>query len=95
MSWDKTYTHTLALAFDRNAAAIVFNEPDITVSSLCWIVRNGSTQMVQALELYGWQDELLIVIGAGLEYFWPGHCASARAGDLQASARSRQLLGAS
>lgn len=38
MSWDKTYSHTLLLALDRFGAAILFNEPDITISSLCWIV---------------------------------------------------------
>jgi hypothetical protein len=39
MSWNRTYSHTVALGADRFAAAVVFNQADITVSSLCWIVR--------------------------------------------------------
>lgn len=93
MSWDKTYSHTALLALDRWGGAIIFNEPDITISSLCWIVREGSTSMQSALKLYGWQLLALRGIGSALEYFWPGHCAAARLGDLQTSARSRTLLG--
>lgn len=94
MSWDKTYTHTLALALDRAAAAVFFNEPDITISSLCWVVRSGSVTANAALKLYGWQAFALRAIGRALEYFWPGHCARARTGDIDTSTRSRALLGA-
>lgn len=93
MSWDRTYSHVVLLGFDRLGAAIIFNEPDITISSLCWIVRDGSSDMVARLKLYGWQRLLLGAIGAGLEHFWPGHCIAARTGDLDTSARSRFLLG--
>ena len=94
MSWDRTYTHTVLLGIDRLGAAIIYNEPDITISSLCWIVRFGSDAQRNQLKLYGWQSASLRAIGAGLEYFWPGHCARARTGDIQTSARSRSLLGA-
>jgi len=95
MSWDIAYSHTLALAVDRLGAALVFNQPDITISSLCWIVRQvHSEEMVQWLKLYWWQLWLLWRIGDFLEYFWPGHCADARLGDLDTSQRSRVLLGA-
>jgi hypothetical protein len=95
MSWDKTYSHTVALGVDRLGAALVFNQPDITISSLCWIVRQvHSEDMVQRLKLYPWQLWLLRRIGNFLEHFWPGHCADARQGDLDTSARARLLLGA-
>lgn len=91
MSWDKTYTHTLALALDRAAAAVIFNEPDITISSLCWIALNKAPGL-DDLKLYQWQYEALVRIGGGLEYFWPGHCAEAVQGDLGTSVRSQLLL---
>lgn len=94
MSWDKTYSHTVALGFDRLGAALIFNEPDITISSLCWIVRESSPAQVEKLKLSEWQLWLLWQIGNGLEHFWPGHCAAARQGDLDTTARSRVLLGA-
>lgn len=47
MSWNRTYSHTLALGVDRFAAAVVFNQADITVSSLCWIVRKYDTVMTK------------------------------------------------
>lgn len=93
MSWDKTYSHTLLLAIDRAAAAVVFNEPDITVSSLCWIVHAGTYDQVAALKLYNWQHCLLLDIGDGLEYFFPGHLVAARKSDGEVCARSRALLG--
>ena len=94
MSWDKTYSHTVLLGVDRLGAAVVFNEPDITISSLCWIVRSGSPGQNDQLKLYDWQRGTLRAIGAALEFFWPGHCARARTGDIQTSSRARSLLGA-
>lgn len=94
MSWDRTYSHTVLLGVDRLGAALIYNEPDITISSLCWIVRSGSDSQRAALKLYHWQLRSLQLIGDGLEHFWPGHCARARNGDLQTTQRSRQLLGA-
>lgn len=94
MSWDKTYSHTLALALDRAAAAVIYNEPDITISSLCWVVRSGSVTANATLKLYRWQAASLRAIGSALEYFWPGHCARARTGDIATSTRARTLLGA-
>lgn len=108
MSWNQTYTHTLALGADRFAAAVVFNQPDITVSSLCWIVMtaesplppNGDIALHQAvtdayldLKLYIWQLHALRWIGKELERTFPGHCEAARQGDLDTSARARALLG--
>jgi hypothetical protein len=91
MSWDHTYSHTVALAVDRFGAAIIYNEPDITISSLCWIVRTNAPTLA-SLKLSPWQLKSLVYIGNGLERFFPGHCAAARLGDLETSARSRTLL---
>lgn len=91
MSWTKTYTHTILLGLDRFGAAIFFNEPDITISSLCWIVlSNAST--VSLLKLYGWQYTALKVIGSMLECLQSGHCAAARLGDIETSGRAAHLL---
>jgi hypothetical protein len=97
MSWDKTYSHTVALGVDRLGAALVFNQPDITISSLCWIVLNGEKLKIAEdalveLKLWRWQRFALKWIGHGLEYFWPGHTEAARLGDLQTGERSRKLL---
>lgn len=93
MSWDKTYSHTLALALDRAAAAVIFNEPDITISSLAWMVRSGSDAQRASLKLHGWQRSCLRFVGSALEYFWPGHLDAARLGDIQTSQRAAALLG--
>jgi hypothetical protein len=93
MSWERTYSHTALLGIDRLGAALVFNEPDITISSLCWVVRNGNSEELGALKLYSWQLCALRGIGNTLEHFWPGHCTRARDGDIQASTRARTLLG--
>lgn len=97
MSWDRTYSHTVALAVDRFAAALVYNQPDITISSLCWIVRNGEKLKIAedallVLKLSKWQHRSLVLIGNGLERFFPGHCEAARRGDLLTGQRARSLL---
>lgn len=109
MSWSQTYTYTLALAIDRFGAAVLFNEPDITISSLCWIVVTAERHAawpippdqkvafaaLRQLTLATWQYRFLRAIGNQfLERFWPGHCARARLTDLATTVRSRGLLGA-
>lgn len=97
MSWDKTYSHTAVLALDRLGAALLFNEPDITISSLCWVVRYATSLRIAEvalprLKLHPVQHAALRYIGNALEHFWPGHCDAARWGDLQTGQRSRDLL---
>jgi hypothetical protein len=97
MSWEKTYSHTVALAFDRLGAALLFNQPDVTISSLCWVVRNGTSLKIaedalRAMKLARWQLWFLWRVGDGLERFWPGHCERARRSDLQTQERARKLL---
>lgn len=83
------YWLVLLLAIDRAAAAIFFNRADITVSSLCWIVRGG-----YQLDVYFWQRLLLRAIGAGLELVNPGHCANARLSDIKTAQSTLKELGA-
>lgn len=49
MPWNRTYSHTVALGVDRFAAAVVFNQADITVSSLCWIVAKYDTVLAKPI----------------------------------------------
>lgn len=96
----KTYPYwiVLLLALDRFGAAIVFNRPDITISTLCWIVlyaTQGDPIAVEALtilNLYGWQHWILKQIASGLEWMFPGHCIQSRATDLETSQSTINLL---
>lgn len=86
-----SYRVSLLISVDRLLAAAFFNEPDLTISSLCWIVRTGKRDR---LELSSWKIRALWRIGVVLNRFFPGHLAVARSNDIAASSRMRQLLGA-
>lgn len=93
MSWAGTYSHTIILGVDRFAAAVFFNRADVTISSLCWLVRAYPAQTVaQRAALKPWQQWVLKQIGSGLEAISPGHCAAARASDLAIYASATALL---
>jgi hypothetical protein len=79
MSWSKTYTHTLLIALDQFAAAIIFNRPDLTISTLCWLVRPGNTD--KDLKLYVWQRWALVKLGPILDKIQANHCEQAKDGD--------------
>lgn len=93
MSWSQSYSYTLVIGLDRFGAAVFFNQPDLTISSLCWIVRTNAPTL-PLLKLSTWQLLTLRWIGSGLEWLQPGHCANARASDMAASQRAADLLGA-
>lgn len=98
MSWAGTYSHTMALALDRFGAALLFNRPDITISSMCWIVRERKTSEAAkrgyALsKLNWWQTKLLEGIGWCLESTFSGHCAAARKSDMAVANSVLALLG--
>ena len=84
-----TYARKQLLELDRAFAVLLFNSQDVTISSLCRIIAIGGPRRVAALRLYRWQRFVLTYIGAGLEYFWPGHCAAARMADI---ARAQTIL---
>lgn len=92
------YWLVLLLALDRWGAAVIYNRPDITISALCWCVRNSlqgdptATQAVVTLNLYRWQHWSLKWIAAGLEKIQKGHCVQARATDLETAQSTINLL---
>lgn len=103
------YWLTLLLALDRLGAALLFNRPDLTISTLCWMALTidaasrrahvDPLDMVawglwKAVDPYPWQGALLRSIGAALERLSPGHCARSRASDLALLMATASLLGA-
>ena len=99
MAWTRTYLHTLAVAIDDAAAALLFNRNDITISSLCWMQRTADAgdpnvcAKLAALGLRPWQRGFLRNVGAGLEWMRPGHCDRARLADMARGGSMQALLG--
>lgn len=89
MSWGKTYSHTLAIAVDDLAAAVLFNEPDLTVSSLCRLAQLGR---LAPLKLSAWQVRLLTWLAPRLDRLQAHHCELARLADLERGRRMATLL---
>lgn len=103
------YWLTLLLALDRWGAAVFFNRPDLTISTLCWMaltvegIASGAlptaAEKMIALKMYNdvrpyhWQDWSLLCIGKCLEFIQPGHCSKARLDDLAVLDATRALLG--
>lgn len=102
-----SYVSVLLKALDRFGAAAIYNQPDIYISSLCWVVLTAVNEgakatvadftiavaALQKLRLSRWQIRSLLYVGKGLEWLRPGHCADARLGDLATCAATRSLLG--
>ncbi len=79
MSWSATYSHTLAIAFDDLAAAVLFNRDDLTVSSLC---RLAQLDRLAPLKLCAWQVAVLKRLASILDRIQAHHCERARLGDI-------------
>lgn len=100
MSWSKTYTHTLAIAADMLGSAIVWNKPDVCISSLCCIVRyrdrGNAYQKLRARQhlrkFAPWQISALRAIGNALEWLDKGHCEASRRADLSRLATAQDFL---
>lgn len=90
MSWDKTYTHTLLIALDQFAAAVVFNRPDLTISTMCWMVMEGQAF---DLKLSGWQIAILRRLGPMLDKVQTDHCVQAKDGDIARAQQTLKALG--
>lgn len=90
MSWDKTYTHTVLIAADQFAAAVFFNRPDLTISTMCWMVMEGKDA---TLKLSKMQRAFLAWLGPQLNKYWPNHCAEARDGDIKRAKNTLTSLG--
>lgn len=86
MSWSSTYSHTVLIAVDQFAAAVVFNRPDLTVSSMCWMVMTGNDSTLKLNKPQHWA---LAKLGSVLNRIQAGHCEQAAAGDTD---RARSTL---
>jgi hypothetical protein len=91
MSWDRTYSHTVLIAIDQFAAAIIFNRPDLTVSTMCWMVMTGNDA---GLKLSPWQRWILVKLGPLLNKVQTNHCKAARDGDYARAESTLAMLGA-
>lgn len=91
MSWDKTYTHTVLIGLDQFAAAVIFNRPDLTISTMCWMVMEGQAF---DLKLSGWQIAILAWLGPKLDRMQANHCAEAKDGDIARAQQTLKALGA-
>lgn len=89
MAWDRTYSHTLLIALDDLGASIFFNRPDLTISTLCWLVANGKDA---PLKLWGWQRMALKFLGPILNRIQTDHMALAKEGDLERAQSTQTLL---
>lgn len=99
MSFQRSYVHTVLVAIDQTAAAVLFNRDDVTISSLCGLVRRMDRGDKQArnlvylgLALRDWQIGFLRFTGAALEKFWPGHCEAAIKADIARGERAQTIL---
>lgn len=88
MSWDGTYSHTVLIAVDQFAAAVIFNRADLTVSTMCWMVATGNDS---SLKLSTWQRWSLVKLGPVLNRIQTNHCALSADGD---RLRARSTLAA-
>lgn len=98
MSWDRTYSHSLAIGLDMFGAVILFNRPDLTISSLCRIVqladanREDFPARLAALKLSAWQVKLLRWLAKRLDRLQTDHCEGARLGDIERAQSTRDFL---
>ncbi|MGH9724570.1 MAG: hypothetical protein ACRD41_05840 [Candidatus Acidiferrales bacterium] len=88
----------MAIGVDQAGAAILFNRPGLTISSLCRVVEFADAgipefqERLRSLKLSAWQIDLLRWLGKRLDGWWPGHCEGARLGDLDRAKFGIDLL---
>jgi hypothetical protein len=81
MSWQNTYSFTLAITLDVVTASVFWNRRDVTVSSLCGMaIRAGKT------------SSLLGRIGKVLNWLQTDHCEQAIAYDMSVANSTLQFL---
>lgn len=80
MSWDRTYTHTIAVSIDVLTASIVWNDNDVCVSSLA-----GLALRAKRSGFLAWLGRLLNKIQAN-------HCELSIAGDIARCQAAIKLL---
>lgn len=89
MAWDKTYSHNLLIALDQFAAAVIFNRPDLTISTMCWMVHNGKCA---ELKLSAWQHAFLMWLGPLLNKVQTNHMELSRQGDYERAQNTVVML---
>lgn len=89
MSWDRTYSHNVLYGLDCFGAILFWNQPDITISSLCRLVQLNK---ISALKLYGWQHWILKQLAPVLNWIQTNHCELARLSDIARAKRTLALL---
>ncbi len=87
MSWQGTWTFNLAFGLDLFAAAIVFGQFGLSVSTMAGLVRDGRAA---PLKLRLWQEDFLRWLEPRLS---AAHCADALIFDRQRAKTVLQLLG--
>jgi len=105
MTWEKSYVHTVLLGLDMFGAAVLFNQTDITISSMCRLQQMADyesiagkqydgtwTQRYDSLKLWRWQHLFLRVLAIGLDKLQTAHCEGARCGDINRANRALKIL---
>ena len=82
-----TYLQVLLLAIDRFGAAVIYQQLNLTISAMTWMVETGRAG---PLKLWKWQAWSLVVIGPWLDKIQPSHREMARANDLK---RAQAIVG--
>lgn len=77
MTWDKTYSHALAIGVDMLGSALFFSNTgaDITISSMCGLE-------LRKQKLGRPYTRRLVVLGHVLNWIQKGHCEMAISADI-------------
>jgi hypothetical protein len=87
MSWSGTYSHEFLLALDLWAAAVLFNRPGITISTMSGLVRDGRDR---PLALHEWQRAFLRWLEPRLSR---AHVEKAKAADIARAKLALEIMG--
>lgn len=89
MPFEQTFAHNFLIGFDDWGAALLFNQNDISISTLTRMVEMGTDA---PLKLYKWQKRLLSWIGPKLDQIQEHHREMALEGDVQRAIRVIQMM---
>lgn len=97
MSWNRTYSHNVLYGIDCLGAVLFWNQPDVTISSLCRVVQlydfaPALVPQLPALKFWRWQIAVLRFLAPILDKLEAGHCELARKADLARAERTKALL---
>jgi hypothetical protein len=97
VTFDNTYVHNLLYGLDIYGAILIFNQRDVTISSLCRLVQlydfaPGLVPQFPGLKLWKWQIAVLRALGPILDKIQTSHCEGARQADIARANRVLALL---